>query len=904
MKCGLRILLGFVLCLSVWNEVASFKEHDFKKCQDASFCVRNRQETENRYYRLIPDSLSSTESTITAKLVNEKLDETFTLSLYSIAGAVRVQVSELDQSVSRYQLQSVLVHDPPLTGPSWVLKKDGTGIKLMLTNSVVTLTYNPFTLVVVYKGKPLLKTNGNNLFHMEHWKQASSEDDSTEDRSETFKNFRDSRPRGAMAMSLDLTFLGMTHVFGIPEHASDVSLPDTIKDKEPISEPFRLYNLDVFEYGLNSPFGLYGSIPFLLSQSTDSAAGVFWMNAAEMYVDLWKDKSSTHSQWLAESGAFDVFLIVGDHSRDIIRHYTSLTGTTAMPQYFAIGYHQCRWNYRNEQDVRKVDNTFDELDIPYDVLWLDIEHTDGKKYMTWDHNAFPNPETMQNDLASRGRKMVTIVDPHIKRDDQYQIHLEATKRGYYVKNVAGQDFTGHCWPGSSSYLDVIRPEVRSWWAERFQMGNYPGMTKSLYIWNDMNEPSVFDGPEITMQKDLLHNGTIEHREVHNVYGFYYHMATNKGLMLRGLQNFGSDGDRPFVLSRAYFAGSQRLGPIWTGDNGAKWEDLKASIPMLLTNNLAGMAYCGADVGGFFGDPDAELFTRWYQLAIFYPFFRGHAHIDTKRREPWVYGEPTTSRVKKALKERYALLPYLYTMFRLNNLTGEPIMRPLWYEFTNQNLFSSQEQFMLGPALMIRPILESGTQSVSTMFPQGVIWYNAWTGEKVTLNRKQTEVEVTVDQEKIPFYYKGGSIVPRKERPRRCTEAMALDPITLIVALNERGEARGEIYIDDGRSFAFLRGQSLHREFKFSNNKLTSTEVSSGSRKSHYKAKIEVERIVIMGLPSHYQVYEEGTKRRIDSFFGRLRLENVGGPANVGFVVKKPSLSVDDNWTLVFTKAKQ
>lgn len=899
-------VLCLILCVSLCIEVTSFKANEFKKCQDSSFCVRNRQERENRFYRVVPDSVSSSETTVTAQLVNEKLDEAFSLTLTSVAGAVRLQVTEKDLPVARYQLQSVLVHDPPLTGPSWVAKKDKSGIKLQLINSLVTLTFNPFTLVLDWKGKAILKINGNNLFHIEHWKEVSKDEhgDSSDDRSEKFKNFRDSRLNGPMAMSLDLTFLTMKHVFGIPERASDVSLRETIKDQNPITEPYRLYNLDVFEYELDSTFGLYGSIPLLLSQGPDLAAGVFWMNAAEMYVDIWKDKTSTHSQWMTESGAFDVFLMVGGHTRDILKHYTSLTGTTAMPQYFALGYHQCRWNYRNEADVKKVDSTFDELDIPYDVLWLDIEHTDGKKYMTWDANAFPEPEALQNDLASRGRKTVTIVDPHIKRDDQYQIHLDATKKGFYVKSAAGQDFTGHCWPGSSSYLDVIRPEVRSWWSERFQMGNYPGMTKTLYIWNDMNEPSVFDGPEITMQKDLRHNHSIEHREVHNIYGFYYHMATNEGLVLRGLQNFGSDGDRPFVLSRAYFAGSQRLGPIWTGDNEAKWEHLKASIPMLLSNNLAGMAFCGADVPGFFGNPDAELFTRWYQLAVFYPFFRAHAHIDTKRREPWVYGEPTTTRVKKALKERYALLPYLYTLFRLSNLTGEPIMKPLWFEFINQDLFESQEQFLLGPALMIRPVLESGVQSVTATFPQGVIWYNAWTGEKVKLSRRQTQIEVVVDQERIPFYYKGGSIVPRKERSRRSTDAMLLDPITLIVALDEQGQAEGELYLDDGHSFAFLRSQSIHRKFKFEKNRLSSTEVSTGSRKSQFKSKIEVERIVILGLPGALEVHEKESNRKIETFFGRLRLEQIGGPPDVALVLKKPLLAIDENWTLVFTKAKQ
>jgi alpha 1,3-glucosidase len=162
-------------------------------------------------------------------------------------------------------------------------------------------------------------------------------------------------------------------------------------------------------------------------------------------------------------------------------------------------------------------------------------------------------------------------------------------------------------------------KVREWWAGKFALDQYKGSTKDLYIWNDMNEPSVFNGPEVTMQKDLIHHGGVEHREVHNAFGMSYHAATADGIKRR-------NNERPFVLSRAFFAGTQRVGPIWTGDNKADWDHLRVSIPMVLTLGLTGLTFSGADVGGFFENPDAELMTRWYQLGIYYPFFRGHAHL--------------------------------------------------------------------------------------------------------------------------------------------------------------------------------------------------------------------------------------------------------------------------------------
>lgn len=404
------------------------------------------------------------------------------------------------------------------------------------------------------------------------------------------------------------------------------------------SEPYRLYNLDVFEYEHESPFGLYGSVPFMLSLNEDRSAGFFWLNAAEMWVDVHKSSSEAQSevvsQWIAEAGVLDAFFFSGPNPKSIIDKYTRVTGRAALPPFFATAYHQCRWNYKDEADVAFVDSQFDLHDLPYDVLWLDIEHTQEKKYMTWDASLFPTPQRMQEDLGSRGRHSVAIIDPHVKRDAAYSLHLEATQKKYYVKDKDGGDFDGWCWPGSSSYLDVLSPEIRNWWASKFSYSSYQGSTPWLHVWNDMNEPSVFNGPEVTMPKDCQHFGGAEHREVHNVYGYLYHLATKEGLLQRE-----SEGKRkrPFVLSRALYAGTQKVGAIWTGDNTANWDHLRVSVPMLLSLGLSGISFAGADVGGFFGDPNAELMVRWFQLGAFYPFFRGHAHLDTKRREPYLFG---------------------------------------------------------------------------------------------------------------------------------------------------------------------------------------------------------------------------------------------------------------------------
>ena len=216
---------------------------------------------------------------------------------------------------------------------------------------------------------------------------------------------------------------------------------------------------------------------------------------------------------------------------------------------------------------------------------------------------------MQNKLKAKGRKMVTIIDPHIKRDAGYHVHKDAEAQDLYVHDKGGtKPYEGWCWPGSVSYLDFFNPKTLQYWANKFSFDEYKGSTDILYTWNDMNEPSVFNGPEVTM-KGRVALGGVEHRDVHNLYG----MQVAKGTWTGQAKRLSK---RPFVLTRSFFAGSQRFGAMWTGDNKAEWGHLRDSVPMLLSMGVSGFTFAGADVGGFFGDPDAELLLRWYQLGAF------------------------------------------------------------------------------------------------------------------------------------------------------------------------------------------------------------------------------------------------------------------------------------------------
>ncbi|KAL4422944.1 hypothetical protein ABPG75_009141 [Micractinium tetrahymenae] len=887
----------------------AFKAEEFKNCQDSAFCTRLRGNT-SEAFSILPDSVAVEGARVTATVVNaDNANATFRLVLTSYGNTLRLFIDEPAEK-GRFQVPDVLVPGLEAREQPWeVLKRSLTKMRLSCgAGCVVELRFKPVAqLEVAFDGQPALVWNGGKQFIFEHLRE-KQEGDPEGWWAENFKSHHDSKPKGPTAVSFDIQFPGARHLYGIPERATNLALRPTRGPEGPLTEPYRLYNLDVFEYLHDSPFGLYGAIPLMLAHRADRTVGAFWLNAAEMYIDVSQDDAGSSTQWFAESGVLDLFLLLGPRPADVAGQMGALTGGTALPQLFSLGYHQCRWNYKDEADVAAVDGGFEAHNIPYDVLWLDIEHTNGKRYFTWDEAYFPTPLRMQDDLASRGRKMVTIVDPHIKRDLEWRLFKEAEEKGLYVKNKDGADFDGWCWPGSSSYLDMLSPTVRDWWAEQYSTKVYQGSTKNLYIWNDMNEPSVFNGPEITMHKDNLHAGGAEHRDVHNVYGYFYHMATADGLRKRGFEEWGPDGDRPFVLSRAFFAGTQRIGAIWTGDNEASWEHLKVSVPMLLAINVAGLPFSGADIGGFFGNPEPELLVRWYQLAAFYPFMRGHAHLEAKRREPWLFGEDNTARIREAIRQRYALLPYLYTQFLAANGTGAPIMRPLWYDFPQDPAtFGEQHTFMLGPSLLVAPVLDAGASQVQVLLPGGGVWYDNMDGTAIDADlpaHRNFSAPVSLDH--IRSYLRGGSMVTLKERPRRSTAQMAHDPITLVVALDKKGEASGELYVDDGRSFAFQRGAYAYRTFRFTADGLLTATVADHAAvqlpappAADYDPAVAIDRIVVLGLPdgpAGWTAELEGdAARQLEAAPGPLYLRE--GLPDVALVVRRAGLPVRGDWRL-------
>lgn len=753
--------------------------------------------------------------------------------------------------------------------------------------------------------------------------KAAAEDESTW-WEESFGGNTDSKPRGPEAVAMDISFPGYDYVYGLAEHTSPLALKETRgKDEESkYNDPYRMYNADVFEYEIDSPMTLYGNIPFMQAHKKDSTVGVFWLNGAETWIDVTKSKTSanplslgitgkttTDTHWISESGLLDVFVFLGPTPQDVIGAYTGLTGTQQLPQHFSIASHQCRWNYVTDEDVKDVDRKFDKNRIPYDVIWLDIEYTDGKKYFTWDGMTFSDPLGMQKQLDEHERKLVVIIDPHIKNEGGYHVVDELKSKNHAVLNKEGNIYEGWCWPGSSHWVDCFSPAARKWWAGLFKYTKFPGTAKNSWLWNDMNEPSVFNGPETTMPKDNVHHGGWEHRDVHNINGMTFINATYEGLLARDKEE-EKHNVRPFVLTRSFFAGSQRLGAMWTGDNQAEWSHLEASIPMVLSMGISGFPFAGADIGGFFGNPDKELLTRWYQAGIWYPFMRAHAHIDTRRREPYLAGEPYTEIITQAVRLRYSLLPAWYTAFHESHVTGAPIVRPNYYVFPgDEKGFGIDDQLYLGSfGLLAKPVTRAdqpGTPVYLADKEKYYDYFDFWTYEG------PGEVALSSPLETIPLLMRGGHIIPRRDRPRRSSGLMKYDPLTLVVVLGNSGDAEGTLYLDDGESFDYEQGAYLHRQFKYvgSTSTLTSEDLATPGKKTkeYLKTmeKVRVEKIIIVGAPASWkgktevEVSEEQGGKSVAARKVTLDFHEKADGKAAWAVVRDPAVQVGSGWKISF-----
>jgi alpha-glucosidase len=561
---------------------------------------------------------------------------------------------------------------------------------------------------------------------------------------------------------------------------------------------FQNWNTDAYSFGWDQD-PLYRTIPFYIGIHEGASYGIFFDNTFRSYFDFGREENDKTSFW-ADGGELQYYYIHGPHMMDVVKRYQTLTGTHHLPPKWALGYHQCRWSYYPEQKVREIAEGFRSHQIPCDAIYLDIDYMDGYRCFTWNKKYFPDPKKMIKDLANIGMKTVVMIDPGIKVDDNYWVFKQGKENNYFCRRSDDYFMEGHVWPGRCQFPDFTNPTVREWWG---------GLYKELVdigvagFWNDMNEPAVFGAG--TFPNDVRHNYDGQrgsHRKAHNIYGMQMVRSTYDGLK-KLMRN-----KRPFTITRAGYSGMQRYACVWTGDNVASWEHLKLGNIQCQRMSISGVPFVGTDIGGFSGEPDGELFTRWIQLGTFSPFMRAHSAGDTSEREPWSFGEPFTSINRKFIELRYRLMPYIYSVFWEHHRYGFPILRPLvMLEQEEISNHFRQDEFTFGDKILVCPVLEKGATSRIVYLPKG-LWYNFWTHE--VLNG-ENEYQVFTPLEDMPLFVRAGSVIPEYPVMQYVGEK-PIDEVWLNIYYADY-EVNSFLFEDHGDTFAYE--QDIYLEKKFS-----------------------------------------------------------------------------------------
>lgn len=605
---------------------------------------------------------------------------------------------------------------------------------------------------------------------------------------------------------------------------------------------------------------LYVSIPFALSLREGRAGGLFWHNPGRQIWDIGCTEPEEF-RLRAATGTLDVYLFLGPTPADVVARFTELTGRIPLPPRWALGYHQSRYGYANREELEQIAREFRRRKIPCDALHLDIHHMDGHRVFTFGRS-FPRPREMLARLARHGFKAVAIVDPGVKADPQFGVLKRGRARRAFVKTRGGRrDFVGKVWPGKSLFPDFLNPSVRHWWAQEQAAFQKLGLAG---IWNDMNEPALFDTPGKTLpeacehlnpdfqavaepnQPSQVRSNRTSHAALHNLYGSAMAEASHHGALL------AAPDRRPFVLTRSAYAGIQRHAAVWTGDNSSTWEHLAESIPMLLNLSLSGVAFCGADVGGFLGDCTGELLTRWTQLAAFTPFFRNHANIDSRRQEPWAFGPRTEALCRDAITLRYQMLPYLECLFAEARRTGAPIMRPLlWHHPNDPAAVACDDQFLLGESLLVAPILRPGATARSVYLPRG-LWFDFWSGG---LYEGGQHIIAEAVAEHIPVFVRGGAAIPTGT-PRQSLSGERDTTVNLHVW--PHGRSQLVWHEDDGESLGYQRGQFSTRQVECV-DRGTVRELVLGQAEGSFPSQTLAWRVILRCVRRNYRVWVNGER---------------------------------------------
>ncbi len=637
---------------------------------------------------------------------------------------------------------------------------------------------------------------------------------------------QDDRPIEFQGPSFRLykTMASTEHFFGLGDKAGPLDRSN---------HAFTDWNTDAFGWQ-DGTDPIYKSIPFFLSWNQGRVLGVFFDNTWRANFDFGKEFADAYS-FGASNGPVDYYLMYGPSPKKVVEDYAWLTGPTPIPPIWALGYQQSRYSYYTEARVREIANRLRADRIPADAIYLDIDYMQNYRTFTVNRRRFPTFEQMIKDLSSQHFHVVAITDLHISKlpNIGYTPYDSGIAGDRFVKNPDGSTYVAKVWPGDCAFPDFTQQQTRLWFGSLYKDFVADGIAG---FWDDMNEPAIFDVPTKTMPDDIQHRidepgfkkRTASHLEIHNVYGMENARATYDGF--RALE----PDVRPFVLTRASYAGGQRYAATWTGDNSSTWDHLRMTTPMLENLGLSGFALSEADVGGFAGSPQPNLLTKWLEIGAFQPIDRNHTAVGTNDQEPWVNGPEREAVSRRYIEERYKLMPYLYTTADEMSRTGLPIVRTLFLEFPDaaRDLhpidLDAPAEFLFGPDILVAPApYPDELDKYEVLLPPGV-WYDYWTGERI--DRSAAVESPDAEQKKgtqtqdagpafkplivqpsiavLPVYARGGSIIPIAPLTQSTMETPA-GPLILRVYVGE--VCKGTLYQDDGKSYDFKQGKFLRMD---------------------------------------------------------------------------------------------
>jgi len=440
---------------------------------------------------------------------------------------------------------------------------------------------------------------------------------------------------------------------------------------------------------------------------------------------------------------FEFFMRVADSFDEIMEWHSALTGRPFKLPGWVLGHQVSRWSYYPQNVVEHIRDSY-LREFPLAALYLDIDYMQGYRIFTWDSKRFPDPEKLVKESLKKGVRIIPIIDPGIKMDQDFDIFRKFM--GHYVEDGDQSLFTGYVWPGLCAFPDFMNSETRRIWGEEVKKFSKIGIEG---IWLDMNEPSVKSVKGKTVESETIDGDAVhklddgserKHRDVHNFYSYFQAMATYDSMK----ESLGE----PLILTRSGYTGIQKYAAMWTGDNEASYDDLLLQMTMVMSLGMSGMPYSGCDLGGFMGYSDGELLCRYYAMALFFPLYRNHKVKMGNDQELFNLPHKYKDRIKSAIEMRMCFMDYLSSVAEESHLTGHPIIRPLFYHFFHdKETFEIDDQYMVGSDVIYAPQVYKDRNARELYIPEGE-WIDFNTGEKV-----QERSWITSD-EQFPIYVKG------------------------------------------------------------------------------------------------------------------------------------------------------